>query len=135
MRPSLRHCFQCLGYWVAAFGIFGSLGADGAAAVIAVWTLCDHVLLRRLNKCTPTKLDDMVWDFLNKCEFAEWHDAMHPKFHWLVHLPWGLLLSALVCEAKHKVPKRYGKDQCNLTGFDMGGPDERRRCTFRFLGR
>ena len=43
---------------------------------------------------------------------------MHPKFHWLVHLAREHVVSALVREAKHKVPKRYAKDQCNLTGFD-----------------
>ena len=43
---------------------------------------------------------------------------MHPKFHWLVHLSREQVVSALVCESKHKVPKAYAKDQCNLTGFD-----------------
>ena len=49
-----------LEYWVAAFGFHGSVGADVAAAVFALWVLCDNVLLRRLNKCAPEVLDDLV---------------------------------------------------------------------------
>jgi hypothetical protein len=71
----------------------------------------------------PTSWTRRGWGFLNRCEKAAWHASMHPKFHWLVHLPWGLLISALICESKHKVPKRYAREQCSLTGLDKGCPE------------
>ena len=112
--------FPVLVYWVAAYGIAGMVARDDANALLAFRDLHDHVFLRRLGRCTSEQLGDLVWGFLNLCEKAGWHASMHPKFHWLVHLAWGLLISALICESKHRVPKRYAREQCNLTGFDKG---------------
>lgn len=107
-----------LAFWVGAYGLGGGVGADEAAAFMAYVDVHENAHLLRLGECSRQHLDDLVWAFLGRCEAVGWHASMHPKFHWLVHLPWGISLSALPCEAKHKVPKRYAREQCNLTGFD-----------------
>ena len=48
---------------------------------------------------------------------------MHPKFHWLVHLPkhlekFKLLPTCWVHERKHRMVKRYASDVYNTTSYD-----------------
>ena len=48
---------------------------------------------------------------------------MHPKFHWLVHLPkhleqFKLLPTCWVHERKHRMVKRYASDVTNTTTYD-----------------
>ena len=42
---------------------------------------------------------------------------MHPKFHRLIHLSGELVVGGLQCEDKHRVPKRYARETCNLQSF------------------
>ena len=108
---------------MAAYGIAGMVARGDADAFLAFRDLHDHAFLRRLGQCTSDQLDALLWGFLILCEKAGRHVSTHPKFHWLVHLPCGLLISALICESKRRVPKRYAWDQCNLTGLDKGCPE------------
>ena len=89
-------------------------------AFIALIDMCDAIHLRTTDAVTPEFAYDKVCKFLAACVAAGWDEFMHPKFHWLLHLGWELVISALICEAKHRVPKRFAKDTVNLTSFDFG---------------
>lgn len=68
-------------------------------------------------------LREHVQAFLVACEAAGWRNAMHPKFHWLVHLPRHLhrfhcLPTCWVHERKHRMVKRYASDVCNTRVYE-----------------
>jgi hypothetical protein len=72
---------------------------------------------------TADVLRAQVAKFLNSCVDAGWRDYMHPKFHWLVHLPSHLgrfkfLPTCWVHERKHRMVKRYASDVYNLAAFE-----------------
>jgi hypothetical protein len=112
--------FPVLAFWVVAYGIAGTVARHADDLFLAFRDLHDHVFLRGSGDCTAEQLDGLVRAFLSIVERAGWKANMRPKFHWLVHLPWGIILSALICEAKHRIHKRYARAQCNLVGFDKG---------------
>ena len=103
-----------LAYWATEF----AMGRPGTDAFLAGVDVHEAASLRKTNGCSGAHIQACVKRFLAACVAAGWEESMHPKFHWLVHLSREQVVSALVCESKHKVPKAYAKDQCNLTGFD-----------------
>ena len=100
----LQHVMMRAGIAVAACTAFLHL-AD----------IADLLLAASTGKVTPALLRDAIKRFLDACIAAGWRAHMHPKFHWLIHLPmylhrWGTLLSCFVHERKHKMVKRYSTD-------------------------
>ncbi|CAE7261427.1 unnamed protein product [Symbiodinium sp. CCMP2592] len=72
---------------------------------------------------SPGRLAAAIEAFLEGSIAAGWHDAWHPKFHWVVHLPaqlrkWGILPACWVQERKHKLAKRFGTLQSNTTNYE-----------------
>ena len=88
--------------------------------------LCDIVECMQavaLNIITPVDLRARIDAFYDLCEAAGWRKFMHPKFHWLVHLPQylqrlGMLLSCFVHERRHRMLKRYADDVKNTRGYE-----------------
>ena len=100
----LQHVMMRAGFAIAACTAFLHL-AD----------IADLLLAASTGKVTPALLRDAIKRFLDACIAAGWRAHMHPKFHWLIHLPtylyrWGTLLSCFVHERKHKMVKRYSTD-------------------------
>ena len=61
--------------------------------------------------------------FLDLMLINNWKDWLHPKFHWVVHLPrelefFGFLVTCWVHERKHKVVKQYATDIRNTIVFE-----------------
>jgi hypothetical protein len=109
-----------LGFYVASFGLHaGGACLAEATTVMALIDLYEAATLRRSGDCSAGDVLRRVHKFLDWCVHSNWEEFMHPKFHWLLHCS-ELVLSALVCEAKHRVPKRYARETCNLVGFDRG---------------
>ena len=59
---------------------------------------------------------------------------MRPKYHYALHLPdmlkwFGTLISTLVNERRHRVVKRYTRDRCCPTRWELGALEE--VCTFQ----
>ena len=108
------------------FSYFATHHAQGQAtcsldtnAFVAVIDMCEAFHLRKTDLVDTAYAHARVLAFLDACTAAGWNDRMHPKFHWLVHLAAGLVISALVCEGKHRLPKRFARELKNLTNFDV----------------
>ena len=72
---------------------------------------------------TPDMLRDSIDEFLRQCQRCGWTEYMHPKFHWLVHMPqhlreWNTLIACFVHERRHKCLKRYQNSLHNTIDFD-----------------
>ena len=92
-------------------------------AFLALAELMDMVLVTSLGKITPLSLHQSVQTFLGHCKLAGWQEMMHPKFHWLVHLPthlakFGFLPTCWVHERKHKLVKRYMGSVFNTAAYE-----------------
>lgn len=90
---------------------------------LALANLIDLVMGTAALNIDPNDLRDAVNEFLQKCIAAGWRQHMHPKFHWLVHLPhhldrFGFLPTCFVHERKHKLVKRYSNDIKNTSQFE-----------------
>ena len=77
------------------------------------------LLVANMGHTSPADLAFAIELFLNAVVEAGWKLHMHPKFHWLIHLPghlkkYGCLPTCWVHERKHRVAKRYGTDATNL---------------------
>ena len=88
-------------------------------AFIAMVEMEETFLLRRTDEATTDDAQRDVLKFMRLCVAADWARSMHPKFHWLFHLMNCVVISAIVCESKHKEPKRYARDQRTLKSYDQ----------------
>ena len=92
----------------------------------AFLTLCDCMDLLvsvPLGVVTPAQLRAVINTFLDLCVAAKWERYMHPKFHWMIHLPGelarhGFLPTCFVHERKHRIAKRYANDIRNTRTFE-----------------
>ena len=80
--------------------------------------LCDLAY----GQVTEALLRVAVNDFLESCVAAGWRLFMHPKYHWLIHIPreYGRRNFSMTCfalERKHKQPKAYAVQHKNLTSY------------------
>jgi hypothetical protein len=112
---------------ISAFLITTVLPADICVAecrcYLALANLIDLVMGTATLAIDPNDLRDAVTQFLQLCIEAGWRQHMHPKFHWLVHLPhhldrFGFLPTCWVHERKHKLVKRYSNDIRNTITFE-----------------
>ena len=92
-------------------------------AVLALADVVDLLMSVPLGNVQPDQLRLIVSTLLGACCEAGWRELMHPKFHWLVHLPRHLetfhcLPTCWVHERKHRVVKRYANDICNNVSFE-----------------
>ena len=72
---------------------------------------------------TTNLLRETIDKFLDACVAADLKCFMHPKFHWLTHLPreldrFATLLSCWVHERKHKMVKRFCNEQRNTERYE-----------------
>ena len=91
---------------------------QACTAFLALADIVDLLMSVSTGLVSADSLRDAVKYFLDACIAAGWRKYMHPKFHWLVHLPrylrkWGMLLSCFVHERKHRMVKRYSSDVFN----------------------
>ena len=96
---------------------------DACNAFLALCDIIDLLGVVALQLATPEQLAKAIDDFLNLAVIAGWRRKMHPKFHWLVHLPIHLrkhkcLLSCFVHERKHRVAKRFCEDVKNTIAYE-----------------
>ena len=92
-------------------------------AFVALADVIDLLVMTPLGRVQPVQLQDTIRLFLNFCLDAGWKTYMHPKFHWLVHLPkhlaqFGCLPTCWVHERKHRMVKRYANEICNTSVFE-----------------
>lgn len=92
-------------------------------AFIALADLIDILSLIPLGCVRPDQLRSVVKVFLELCLDAGWKVFMHPKFHWMVHMPkhlaqFGCLPTCWVHERKHRMVKRYATEICNTVSFE-----------------
>ena len=85
--------------------------------------ICFDCKLERNSICAVCGMQDDINGTLVLCEAADWRQIMHPKFHWLVHLPqylqrWGVLLSCFVHERRHRILKRYADNTQNTRTYE-----------------
>lgn len=92
-------------------------------AMLALADVLDLLITVPLAKVTSAMLRDAIRSLLDCCVAAGWRQVLHPKFHWLVHLPSHLarfecLPSCWVHERKHRMVKRYAQDIHNTTNYE-----------------
>ena len=92
-------------------------------AFIALADMIDLLCAIPLGCVSVDQLRECIKVFLNLCMDAGWSAYMHPKFHWLVHLPkhysqFMCLPTCWVHERKHSVVKRYANEICNTGAFE-----------------
>lgn len=95
----------------------------GCQAFLALAEVLDQLLAIPLGIVPPRELQRSIASFLDACIAAKWRSLMHPKFHWLVHLPqhlasWGTLPTCWVHERRHKMVKRYAGDIRNTSNYE-----------------
>ena len=94
-----------------------------ARSMIAVLRVI--VLLQAIRSCcvTPEVLAAAIVTHLIAYSDAYGANAMRPKHHYALHLPdmlrrFGLLLTTLTHERKHRLVKKYTRSRCNLKAFE-----------------
>jgi len=92
-------------------------------AFLALADVLDLLSMVPLGLVSPFMLRQAVKSLLELCLAAGWRLFLHPKFHWLVHLPrhleqFGCLPTCWVHERKHRMVKRYASDICNTTVYE-----------------
>ena len=85
--------------------------------------LMDQLQAIPLGLVSPELLRSTIRKLLKATLVAGWEQSLHPKFHWLLHLPRHLahhefLPSCFVHERKHRLVKRYSSDIKNTISFD-----------------
>ena len=99
------------------------LGYQFAAdALCALCDLVDALAASALGVVSPAEMRKTVAAMAIAIEGAGWKSELIPKFHWAIHYPdelerFGVNLSCWVHERKHKLVKRYGQDQSNMTAY------------------
>ena len=98
-------------------------------AFMAMADMIDLLVASPLGVVNPDSLREAVKTMLNACVAAGWRDALHPKFHWLVHLPrqlahFGVLPTCWVHERNHRMVKRYANDVYNTAVFEKSVTNE-----------
>jgi hypothetical protein len=117
--------YSVLAFYVQKILLPLGLAADACKAFLA---LADCIELLQASAvrgvAVANELRAAIACFLNlgKLQIG-WRSHMHPKFHWLVHLP--RMLSAHTClvtcwvhERKHRMVKRYAQDICNTRIYE-----------------
>jgi hypothetical protein len=93
------------------------------AAFVKMCGVIDVMVAIPMGVVTANMLRAEVASFLDQCVAAGWRTLMHPKFHWLVHMPFhferfGFLPTCWVHERKHRMVKRYASDVYNTSTFE-----------------
>jgi hypothetical protein len=97
---------------------------DACDAFIAFADMVD--LLQASNRRGRAVVNDLrttISMFLEHCVSAGWRARLHPKFHWIIHLPiqlmrFGCLPTCWVHERKHRMVKRYAQDVRNTRMYE-----------------
>lgn len=115
--------YPVLAYFVQAVLQPSGRCPDMCKAYLLLADVIDMLTAVPRGTVTPARLRRRVRAFLQGCEAAGWRSCMHPKFHWLVHLPrhleqHGTLMTCWVHERKHRMVKRYGAEMCNTRDYD-----------------
>ena len=125
IASELISIFPVIAFYVYSVVLPSGLFQEAARAVLS---LADIIEILQIANYEGSRLVNTlrgaIREFLQACTDAEWTAWMHPKFHWLVHLPghlkkFGCLPSCFVHERKHRVSKRYGGDVRNTRNYDF----------------
>ena len=92
-------------------------------AFLSMCELIDMIYAIPLQKVAAAALQRKVEQFFDDCKAAKMHDFIHPKFHWLYHMPselqrHGMLPSCFTHERKHRMLKRYMNNICNTKCYE-----------------
>lgn len=114
-----------LAYWVAMLPMAAGVCVNECKAFLALSDIADMLSGATKDGCQALvePLRGAIRFFLEQCIIANWTQWMHPKFHWLVHLPrhlrkFGFLPSCWTHERKHKVARRLGGDIHNSSVYE-----------------
>lgn len=115
--------YPILGHFILSVVLPSNRCIMQCRAYLALVDILDHLVEVPHDIITPPMLRRVIRTFLEYCIEANWRQHMHPKFHWLVHLPkmlerHGTLLTCWVHERKHRMIKRYASDVSNTTAFE-----------------
>lgn len=115
--------YPVLAYFVQTVLLRSGKATKACEAFLALADVIDLLVAVPLGVVTPAALRSSIAGFLQLCISAGWRKIMHPKFHWMVHLPrhlaqWGMLPTCWVHERRHKVIKRYATDVRNTRSFE-----------------
>ena len=93
-----------------------------ADALRALCDLVEALAASSLGLSTPSGMKRIVATLARSIKSAGWESELIPKFHWAVHYPdelerFGVNLTCWVHERKHKLAKRYGQNQTNMTAY------------------
>lgn len=115
--------YAVVAYFIQKVMLQSQVRTAACQAFVAMAEVVDLLVAVPLGCVTPERLRDAVRVFLQLVEAAGWRKLMHPKFHWLVHLPrqlahFGCLPTCWVHERKHRMVKRYANEICNTSRFE-----------------
>ena len=115
--------YGVIAYMVHAIYLKAGRAKLACTAFVALANVIDLLVAVPLRVVSPQQLKDNIQAFLDCVVKAGWRNHIHPKFHWLVHLPKHLgefeqLPTCWTHERKHRVAKRYASDICNTTSFE-----------------
>lgn len=93
-------------------------------AFLALADALDLLVAVPLGVVSPTTLRNSIGAFLDAFVRAGWKTSLHPKYHWMLHLPQHLarfkqLPTCWTHERKHRLVKRYASDMCNTLTFEL----------------
>ena len=115
--------YQVMSIFVQCIAMKANKAPLACIAYVAMADMLDLLASVPLGVVTPDMLRQHVKKFLDSCLAAGWGDYIHPKYHWLIHLPkhlasFGGLPTCWVHERKHRVVKRYANEIMNTTSFE-----------------
>lgn len=115
--------YPVISYFLQAVALKAGAAVAEATAFLAMADLIDVLQATPHGNVSASLLRDVTKRFLDLCLAAGWKENLHPKFHWLIHLPNHLdkflfLPTCWVHERKHRIVKRYADDICNTRSFE-----------------
>jgi len=92
-------------------------------AFVLMAGMIDTFLCVPFGWVTEDALRSTIKAFLDQCLLAGWREFLHPKFHWLIHMPmhlrkFGFLPACWTLERKHKVAKGFASPVLNTADYD-----------------
>lgn len=115
--------YSVMAYFVKTVILPSGLAVCECKAFLAMASVIDLLSAIPLGVTSPAQLATAIKTFLEKCIEADWQAYMHPKFHWMVHLPkhlerFNCLPTCWVHERKHRMVKRYATEICNTVTYE-----------------
>ena len=115
--------YPMIAYYFQAVVLRAGKCLQACSVLLKLADLMDQLQAIPLELVSPNLLRSTIRKLLRATVDAGWAEYLHPKSHWLVHLPrhldhFGFLPSCFVHERKHRLVKRYSSDISNTISFD-----------------